>query len=114
MGEASLSQFHPPSSHNASTQVSKVVSVSQHGSKSQKFSETQGSTGSSPMDPTKGASTLLLFPVEQPSDKAAGETQSSDRPRGSVIKVVPHNRRSASESAARIFRSIQEERGPQD
>ncbi|KAI4386981.1 hypothetical protein MLD38_004851 [Melastoma candidum] len=114
IGEANLSQFNPPSSHNVSTQVSKVVSVSKHGSKSQKFRETQGSAGSSPMDPTKGASTLLLFPVEQPSDQAAVETQSSDRPGGSVIKVVPHNRKSASESAARIFRSIQEERGRRD
>jgi EARLY FLOWERING 3 protein len=31
-----------------------------------------------------------------------------------VIKVVPHNRRSATESAARIFQSIQEERKQYD
>ena len=31
-----------------------------------------------------------------------------------VIKVVPHNRKSATESAARIFQSIQEERKQHD
>ncbi|XP_050234462.1 protein EARLY FLOWERING 3 [Mercurialis annua] len=53
---------------------------------------------------------LTLFPMD-PAGSA--QPQKSDQPRR-VIKVVPHNRRSATESAARIFQSIQEERKQYD
>ncbi|XP_022714527.1 uncharacterized protein LOC111274157 [Durio zibethinus] len=41
-------------------------------------------------------------------------SSSTNRQRTRVIKVVPHNPRLATESAARIFRSIQEERKQYD
>lgn len=112
--ELNFSQFRPPSSHKVSTQVSQAVSVSQDRRKSQTLmdSEVQGSTGSSPMDASKETSMLLLFPLKPASDKVA-KTCSGDQQRR-IIKVVPRNPKSASESAARIFRSIQEERGQHD
>ncbi|KAK7410118.1 hypothetical protein VNO78_00654 [Psophocarpus tetragonolobus] len=78
----------------------------------------QGSTASSPGEMAQGVSTgqvakgrdvLPLFPmvpVEEDSVPQSLETGQQTR----VIKVVPHNRRTATESAARIFQSIQEER----
>ncbi|XP_050363074.1 protein EARLY FLOWERING 3 [Argentina anserina] len=85
-------------------------------SRASNHSELQGSTGNSPgdratiTDQTAGESDALqLFPtvpavperVPQPHD-----TNQATR----VIRVVPHNPRSATASAARIFQSIQEER----
>ncbi|KAE9453460.1 hypothetical protein C3L33_14679, partial [Rhododendron williamsianum] len=54
---------------------------------------------------------LALFPTD-PTVKASDQSSQSCsiEQRTRVIKVVPHNPRSASESAARIFQSIQEER----
>ncbi|XP_058106315.1 protein HEADING DATE 3B-like [Magnolia sinica] len=86
-----------------------------------KGSEVQGSTASSPSDWEKRAShvvggrdVLPLFPMAQL--EGSGQTQhahSTDQ-QASVIKVVPHNPRSATESAARIFQSIQQERQQYD
>lgn len=76
-----------------------------------KESEIHGSTDSSP-DIELHEKALPLFPTA-PTDQAfenkSEKTQTSMN-RTRVIRVVPHNARSASESAARIFRSIQEER----
>jgi protein EARLY FLOWERING 3 len=84
--------------------------------------ELQMSTASSPSEMTQGMSTgqvaegrdaLPLFPmvpVEPEGVAQSIETGQQTR----VIKVVPHNRRSATESAARIFQSIQEERKQYD
>ncbi|KAG1367648.1 putative protein HEADING DATE 3B [Cocos nucifera] len=77
-----------------------------------KDSELQGSTASSPCEKAQeGTDALPLFPMAEATD---GPTRSSQLSGGDnqnrVIKVVPHNARSATESAARIFRSIQEER----
>lgn len=54
---------------------------------------------------------LPLFPTAPSSDarQCSPAWPEPDRPT-QVIKVVPHNARSATESAARIFQSIQEER----
>ncbi|KAE9586868.1 hypothetical protein Lal_00004687 [Lupinus albus] len=85
--------------------------------------ELQGSTASSPSEMAKGISTgqiaegrdaLPLFPM---APVAAPEgvplsLETGQQPR--VIKVVPHNPRSATESAARIFQSIQDERKQYD
>ncbi|XP_068651762.1 protein HEADING DATE 3B-like [Aristolochia californica] len=90
--------------------------------RSSKGSEVHGSTASSPCDNgqggchvSEGGNSLPLFPMA-PAVEGSGVTphvQSSNQ-QTRVIKVVPHNRRSASESAARIFQSIQEERQQQD
>ncbi|KMZ63714.1 hypothetical protein ZOSMA_3G01990 [Zostera marina] len=48
--------------------------------------------------------------VEEDTEHTRSSTHHSDRQQAQVIKVVPHNKRSATESAARIFQSIQEER----
>lgn len=79
-----------------------------------KESELQGSTASSPCEKEQEGedNVLPLFPT---TPTAEGLT----RPRGRdnqtrVIKVVPHNARSATETAARIFRSIQKEREQYD
>nr|XP_009782254.1 PREDICTED: protein EARLY FLOWERING 3-like isoform X2 [Nicotiana sylvestris] len=72
--------------------------------------ELQASTASSPSeraaDTTQGRNMLSLFPTSPATDN----TDHSAR----VIKVVPHNPRSATASAARIFQSIQEERKQHD
>ncbi|KAK6911974.1 hypothetical protein RJ641_024067 [Dillenia turbinata] len=75
-----------------------------------KDSDMQGSTASSPLERVQGDA-LPLFPMA-PADQVSEQmTQMhSVEPPTRVIKVVPHNPRSASESAARIFRSIQQER----
>ncbi|KAB5553181.1 hypothetical protein DKX38_010492 [Salix brachista] len=55
-----------------------------------------------------GSAALPPFPVT-PSPERAPQLQETDQ-LSKVIKVVPHNGRSATESAARIFQSIQEGR----
>ncbi|XP_044479503.1 protein HEADING DATE 3B-like isoform X2 [Mangifera indica] len=72
-----------------------------------KESEVQGSTASSPCERATGDA-LPLFPME-PIVQASINDQTCEK-QTQVIKVVPHNRRLATESAARIFQSIQEER----
>ncbi|KAL5697682.1 hypothetical protein ACHQM5_028801 [Ranunculus cassubicifolius] len=91
-------------------------------------SEIQGSTASSPGEKAQrdGSSivsdkrdALPLFPMApapppDPEIHPEIQTLNSDHPHRRVIKVVPHNPRSATESAARIFQSIQEERQQYD
>ncbi|KAF5726175.1 protein EARLY FLOWERING 3 isoform X2 [Tripterygium wilfordii] len=71
-------------------------------------SEVQGSTPNSPIEKGDGTAqrngALPLFPIA-----GASQPHGTDQPRR-VIKVTPHNRISASESVARIFQSMQEER----
>ncbi|PIA64532.1 hypothetical protein AQUCO_00100188v1 [Aquilegia coerulea] len=51
------------------------------------------------------------YPLKAPEGSSAQPFQArSSNQQAQVIKVVPHNSRSATESVARIFRSIQEER----
>ncbi|XP_019192986.1 PREDICTED: protein HEADING DATE 3B-like isoform X2 [Ipomoea nil] len=68
-------------------------------------SDLQGSTASSPSE----RDALSLFPTTPATDAPPPQNQISEQ-RIQVIKVVPHNPNTAPESAARIFKSIQEER----
>lgn len=117
------SSMEQQSSCNVPTQ--KNASVPQgrkfHASKS---SDLQGSTDISPAERVKGV--VVHNSVEGPDPHPPfpvapvvleGATQSQDAIANQptrAIKVVPHNRRSATESAARIFRFIQEERKQYD
>lgn len=87
--------------------------------------EVQGSSASSPSErqprsrergTVKGRSMLPPFPTLSPATDASNSSTRANAPEPvpRVIKVVPHNGESASESAARIFRSIQEERKQYD
>lgn len=87
-----------------------------------KDSELHGSTASSPCGRPQGVGTgfnsegtgaLPLFPVNPAAVEAACRPRETEQPTR-AIKVVPHNPRSATESAARIFQSIQEERKQYD
>ncbi|GJX47979.1 early flowering 3-like protein [Tanacetum coccineum] len=82
-----------------------------------KDTEVQASTASSRSDKRKDRNALPLFPTStrglSPSpapEPARVETVGPAR----VIRVVPHNARSATASVARIFQSIQEERKQYD
>lgn len=96
------------SSCNMSSQMSRVISCCVGKFQASKESEVQGSTASSPSERLKGDA-LPLFPTE-PAALASDQNIQPHEPRTHVIRVVPHNPRSATESAARIFQSIQEER----
>ncbi|KAK4730068.1 hypothetical protein R3W88_023056 [Solanum pinnatisectum] len=85
-----------------------------------KDNEVQASTASSPVERTRetatgGRNMLSLFPTSPVTDNRDGSPQACvpDNP-ARVIKVVPHNARSATESVARIFQSIQQERKQYD
>ncbi|KAF8023243.1 hypothetical protein BT93_F0677 [Corymbia citriodora subsp. variegata] len=84
-----------------------------------KDSELQVSTASSPSEKppeglgnvqsSDGKEALPLFPVAPVVSEGGSQLREADQPTR-VIRSVPHNARSATESVARIFRSIQEER----
>ncbi|KAE9588497.1 hypothetical protein Lalb_Chr22g0355951 [Lupinus albus] len=112
---------HNQISHNSPVQRKGAIS---HVKKFQasKKSGLQGSTASSSSEKTQGIRQRQIAEgrdAHSLSHMAAlipeGDLQSLEtRPQTRVIKVVPHNRRSATESAARIFQSIQEERKQYD
>ncbi|XP_076934297.1 protein EARLY FLOWERING 3-like [Bidens hawaiensis] len=85
---------------------------------SSKDTEVQASTASSRSDKTKDQNALPLFPTTplasrgSPAPEASRLVETTGPPR--VIRVVPHNARSATASVARIFQSIQEERKHHD
>ncbi|XP_077210650.1 ELF3-like protein 2 [Tasmannia lanceolata] len=117
-GEVNLN-MHSRSSCNISNQKSEAFSSHVWKFQTSKDSELQGSTASSPCERVQGGAgnvaegrdVLPLFPVAPAMEGSHRTVQahSSDQ-QNRVIKVVPHNPRSATESAARIFLSIQEER----
>ncbi|XP_042488829.1 protein HEADING DATE 3B-like isoform X2 [Macadamia integrifolia] len=117
-GEAKFN-MHQESSCNYSNQKSEAVANGVWRFKTSKDSELQGSTGSSPCQRTQGgpdhvaegSDPLPLFAMASAVQVPDGNPQDhgSDQ-QTRVIRVVPHNPRSATESAARIFRSIQKER----
>lgn len=74
--------------------------------------ELHGSTASSPCERVQGEGRDALdHRVALPTEGSRQLLQSNESDyQTHVIKVVPHNASSATESAARIFRSIQEER----
>lgn len=101
------------SSCNLSTQKTGTIpQVVKH--QPSKDTQLQGSTASSPGERVQdgignigeGRNALPLFPTAPDAVMQPIDTEQQTR----VIKVVPHNPRSASESVARIFQSIQEER----
>ncbi|KAL2974232.1 hypothetical protein AAZX31_14G091800 [Glycine max] len=72
----------------------------------------QGSTISSPSEMAQG---IRAGKIAEGNDAHSLSLQAVEtRQQTQVIKVVPHNRKSATESAARIFQSIQEERKQHD
>ncbi|THG08572.1 protein EARLY FLOWERING 3-like [Camellia sinensis] len=96
---------------NVSSQKSEANSYCVKNLQASKESEVQGSTASSPSERRVHGDGLPLFPTiptVKALDRPARAHSTEEQTR--VIRVVPHNPRSASESAARIFRSIQEER----
>ncbi|KAK8629183.1 hypothetical protein V6N13_078035 [Hibiscus sabdariffa] len=98
------------SSCSMSSEMSQAISYCARKLPELAENETQASVGSSP-SPSKRAKrdALPLFPTEptMPTSNHDGRISTS---REQPIKVVPHNPISATESAARIFQSIQEER----
>ncbi|KAL3633517.1 Protein EARLY FLOWERING [Castilleja foliolosa] len=86
--------------------------------------ETQDSIASSPVErlqdnrksrSLKERNVLPLFPTSPPVDGPKSSRQPPEpESRAQVIKVVPHHAKSASESAARIFLSLQEGRKQYD
>lgn len=103
---SSAQMFFPPFGVNArmvgpyveksSPSTGAHMQAQQSSSNMSRHSEIQGiSTASSPSERAH-IDTLPLFPIEPKAVE--------------VVKVVPHNPRSATESAARIVKSIQEER----
>ncbi|KAK7351258.1 hypothetical protein VNO77_10571 [Canavalia gladiata] len=119
-GEANLNTNNQSSS-NLPVQKNGAISHVMKYQASKEF-ELQGSTASSPGETARGISTgqiaegrdvLPLFPMVPAEPECAPQSLEIGQ-QTRVIKVVPHNRRSATESAARIFRSIQEERKQND
>ncbi|OMO66437.1 hypothetical protein COLO4_30566 [Corchorus olitorius] len=96
------------SSCNMPSQMSQANSYCAGKFPASKESERQGSTASSPSERPK-VNALPLFPTE-PTTQASDHNAQTSGQRTRVIKVVPRNPRLATESAARIFQSIQEER----
>ncbi|KAL6005968.1 Protein EARLY FLOWERING [Asimina triloba] len=111
--------MHSRSQCNISNQKSEAFSRRVQKVQASKDTEFAGSTASSPSERpngventvARGQDVLPLFPLASAGTDPcrSQQTHISDQ-QTRVIKVVPHNRRSATESAARIFRSIQEER----
>ncbi|XP_050235275.1 ELF3-like protein 2 [Mercurialis annua] len=100
-------RFPQKSSRNTpSSPMTRVMLCNVEKFQALKESELPGSTVSSP-------SALPLFPMEPTVQESDQCSQTHER-RTHVIKVIPHNPRSATESAARIFQSIQEERKQYD
>lgn len=99
-----------PNSHSSCNITFPKSNAKIHASKD---NELRGSTSSSPCERARGGGrdALHLFPIAPDVEASAWPSRSDDKEhRTRVIRVVPRHARSATESAARIFRSIQEER----
>ncbi|CAL4956152.1 unnamed protein product [Urochloa decumbens] len=81
-------------------------------------SEPQASSASSPFDRIQvqgdGSGPVSVFPTAPAQNAQPQPSFGSRDQQNHVIRVVPHNAQTASESAARIFRSIQMERQQND
>ncbi|XP_062002114.1 protein HEADING DATE 3B-like isoform X1 [Rosa rugosa] len=106
-GEINFTLPHQ-SSCTMSSQMREVMSRYMGNIRASVVSELQGSTPSSPSDRTKG-DVLPLFPTAPQVEEPAQNVQMREH-QTRAIKVIPRSFRSATESAARIFLSIQEER----
>ncbi|KAH0734017.1 hypothetical protein KY285_009724 [Solanum tuberosum] len=120
-GGANISVQRQNSSNMPSNKNGTVPDVKSH---SYRDAEMQASTASSPSgtankiivdNATERRNVLPLFPTS-PATKNPNISSQPQVPshHARVIKVVPRNARSATESAARIFQSIQEERKQYD
>ncbi|KAI9079224.1 hypothetical protein K1719_038829 [Acacia pycnantha] len=101
-----------PSSSNMSSQISQVMLTNVTGDNhTSEDKDLQISIGSSTPKRMK-RDALPLFPTAPTfwasSDHQKAQAGEENQPR--IIKAIPHNPNSTTESAARIFRSIQEER----
>ncbi|KAF8082276.1 hypothetical protein N665_0839s0016 [Sinapis alba] len=96
---------------STSSHMTQAIPFSLKKSQESNDSEVHGSTASSPPEKHK-FDVLPLFPTEPTHHTDEYEQKQQPLPR--AIKAIPHNSSSASESAARIFRSIQEERRDSD
>ncbi|KAG7632061.1 hypothetical protein ISN44_As03g022210 [Arabidopsis suecica] len=96
---------------NTSSHMTQAIPFSLKKSQESNNSDIHGSTASSPPEKHK-LEVLPLFPTE-PTHQT-DEYKQKQQPMLRAIKAVPHNSTSASESAARIFRFIQEERRDSD
>ncbi|KAG2306475.1 hypothetical protein Bca52824_026223 [Brassica carinata] len=96
---------------NTSSHMTQAIPFSLKKSQESNDSDVHGSTASSP--PEKHTFDVLpLFPTEPTHHNDEYQQKEQTQPR--AIKAVPHTSTSASESAARIFRSIQEGRRDSD
>ncbi|KAG2316037.1 hypothetical protein Bca4012_066881 [Brassica carinata] len=96
---------------NTSSHMTQAIPFSLKKSQESNDSDVHGSTASSPPEKHK-LDVLPLFPTEPTHH--TDECEQKQQPIHRAIKAIPHNSTSASESAARIFRSIQEERRDSD
>lgn len=106
-GPTGVHPFGPPASHGYFPAYNTPPPA--------KETEVQVSTASSRSDKTRNRNPLPLFPTSPPAPVAATvppPVEVAEPAR--VIRVVPHNARSATASVARIFQSIQEERKQYD
>ncbi|MCL7033866.1 hypothetical protein MKW94_030445 [Papaver nudicaule] len=121
-GEFNANMQSRNSCNMSKNQKSEAISRRVSKFQTSKDTEFQGSTGSSPAERahrtvatgnvSEKLDALPLFPTAPTAQNVdvVPQFNNSDKQSSRVIKVVPHNSRSANESAARIFRSIQEER----
>ncbi|CAJ1972758.1 unnamed protein product [Sphenostylis stenocarpa] len=108
---ANFNTHHNQSSSNLPVQRNGAMS---HVKKLQvsKERQLQGSTASTPSETPQG---IRTGNIAEGSDAHSLSLHASEtRRQTQVIKVVPHNGKSATESAARIFQSIQQERKQHD
>ncbi|KAF7139441.1 hypothetical protein RHSIM_Rhsim07G0144300 [Rhododendron simsii] len=122
-GEVNFNMQHQSSCNVPTQKRGEVQSVEKM--LASKETELHGSTASSlPGGRTQGVrvghtpearNALPLFPTSPAVNVSEGASQLDDTEQPTrVIRVVPHNARSATESAARIFQSIQQERKQND
>lgn len=112
---------HTRNSSSASHLRSEAVSAGVWRVHASRDSELQGSSASSPFDRQQGEGSRGPAPPFPASSVGNGQAQAQAQPSSGsrenpsrVIRVVPHTARTASESAARIFQSIQMERKQND
>ncbi|CAL5096591.1 unnamed protein product [Urochloa decumbens] len=107
---------HSRSSCNMSNLRSEALSAGIWRFHASKDSEVQGSSASSPLDRQQGEGRdpAPHFPSSSVGNGQPQPSSGSRENPGRVIRVVPHTSRTASESAARIFESIQMERQHND
>ncbi|XP_052110097.1 protein HEADING DATE 3B-like [Arachis duranensis] len=110
LGEVNSSILYKSSSSNIITNyhTSQIMPRTNNNVTKDKDRSTTSSRSSSPCKKRKG-DVLPLFPVA-PTFLASNNVDHHHHHQAKVIKALPHNPKSATESAARIFRSIQEER----